>query len=246
MAQPCLNLKSSGLQGLRNFAGFTAALSSQKNYESRYYSFDGEPIYADADVFAAYLKDIDPDSTTRQATLFNLVALHDGNKFADKRDQGENHNASFKRRAQILLDEIKEFEQKLAQSGRPTLVLFVPEHGAALQGDKIQMARLRDIPSKLITHVPVYAKFFNVQRSAEQPASSPVVIDYPTSYEVLGEIISRTITTDYFQGNTPLTAITDNLPATYFVSENEGALVLRFQNTDFLRLKGHALTIYPQ
>ncbi len=73
-----------------------------------------------------------------------------------------------------------------------------------------------------------------------------MVIDYPTSYEVLGEIISRTITTDYFQGNTPLTAITDNLPATYLVSENEGALVLRFQNTDFLRLKGHALTIYPQ
>lgn len=43
-----------------------------------------------------------------------------------------------------------------------------------------------------------------------------------------------------------LTAITDNLPATYFVSENDGALVLRFQNTDFLRLKGHTLTIYPQ
>lgn len=108
-------------------------------------------------------------------------------------------------------------------------MLFVPEHGAALQGAKIQMARLRDIPSPLITHIPVYAKFFNVKQADPATKPNPIVIDYPTNYEALGELISRALSTDYFSGNTALSALTNNLPATYQVSENEGALVLRFQ-----------------
>jgi hypothetical protein len=36
----------------------------------------------------------------------------------------------------------------LEQSGRKVAVVMVPEHGAALTGDKMQMAGLRDIPSR--------------------------------------------------------------------------------------------------
>ena len=233
------------LEDLRNYANFDAALADQKAYRSRYFSFDDEPIFADSDVFASYLHEIHMQPARRYATLFNLVALHDGNKFSDGSDRGLNHNESWHKRAQLLLDDVSSFEGKLKASGRPTLLIFVPEHGAALQGDKIQMARLRDIPSPNITNIPVYVKFFNVKTTTGS-AHQPLTVDYPTSYQALAELISRTISTNYFSGETSLQALTDNLAPTFLVSENEGALVLRFQNTDFLQLKGRDFSIYPQ
>lgn len=234
------------LQGLRDYAGFTAALSSQRDCRERYYSFDGEPVFADQDIFSTYLKDRSAHPQSRSAALFNLVSLHDGNEAADGSDKGLNHNERWGRRAQLLLDEAAAFEAKIKASGRPTLLIFVPEHGAALTGDKIQMARLRDIPSPLITNIPVFAKFFNVQEPAGAPAKVPVTIDYPTSYQALAELVSRAVSTNYFSGGTALQDLTDDLAPTYLVSENEGALVVRFQNTDFLRLKGRDFTLYPR
>jgi len=56
------------------------------------------------------------------------------------------------------------FLANLDKSGRRVMVLVVPEHGAALEGDRMQMSGLRDIPSPSITHVPVGIKFVGIVR----------------------------------------------------------------------------------
>lgn len=43
------------------------------------------------------------------------------------------------------------------------VVVIVPEHGAALVGDKMQMSGLRDIPSPNITHTPVGIKLIGMK-----------------------------------------------------------------------------------
>lgn len=231
------------LQGLREYAGFTAPLSSQSAYTVRYRSFDGEPIFADCDVFASYFDTVKAHADQPNFTLFNLVALHDGNDYEGEANK-LSHNDFYRVRATLLLNEVAEFEKRLAEAGRPVLLIFVPEHGAALRGDKIQMSRLRDIPSPSITEVPVYLKFINLPREH----GSPLLIPMPSSYLSLGTIIARAVESNFFAAgsSTSLLDLTSTLAPTYKVSENSGTVVLRFQNEDYLQLSGRAFTRYPR
>ena len=49
------------------------------------------------------------------------------------------------------------------------MLIIVPEHGAAVRGDRIQTPRLRDIPSRRITQVPVMVKFFGLNKLPKTP-----------------------------------------------------------------------------
>ncbi len=232
------------LQGLRSYAGFTAPLASQSSYKVRYRSFDGEAIFADNDVFASYFDTVAAHADQPNFTLFNLVALHDGNASDNAREQKLGHNDFYRVRAARLLDEVAAFEQRLAASDRPALLIFVPEHGAALRGDKIQMARLRDIPSPSLTGVPVYLKLFNLPREH----GTPQLITMPGSYLSLGTIIAKALEDNFFAADSTadLQDLTSTLTPTGQVSENSGSVVLRFQNEDYLQLSGRSFTRYPR
>ena len=113
-------------------------------------SFDGEPIYRGDALFGRWLNERTQSQAARNVTFFNLIALHDGNRYVASRQI-----APYKERLKTLLDQLDDFMTTLEQSGRKVAVVMVPEHGAALTGDKMQMAGLRDIPSPSITLVPV-------------------------------------------------------------------------------------------
>ncbi|MEX0634786.1 cellulose biosynthesis protein BcsG [Serratia ureilytica] len=82
------------------------------------------------------------------------------------------------------------FLDQLEKSGRKVVVVIVPEHGAALVGDKMQMSGLRDIPSPNITHTPVGIKLVGMKAPHQ---GSPLQIKTPSSYLALSELVSRLV-----------------------------------------------------
>ena len=116
------------------------------------------------------------------------------------------------------------------------MLVIVPEHGAALHGDRMQIAGMREIPTPSITHVPVGVKLINMDRKID---NTPLHIGTPTSLLALSELISR-LSTDKWQ------PLTDNLPETPIVSETAGAQVIVYQGVTYVRLEGQSeWTPYP-
>ena len=68
------------------------------------------------------------------------------------------------------------------------MVVMVPEHGASLAGDKMQIAGMRDIPSPAILDIPVGVKFIGPKVKAN---SAQKVIYDPSSYLAISELIAR-------------------------------------------------------
>lgn len=228
------------LQNLRTVGGLSAPLMNQANLGTQYEAFDGSPIYRTRDVFNTWLKARNT-STQSTVSLFNLIALHDGN-----RQPGHSKSLDFKPRASQLLDDLDHFITQLETTGRPVMLIVVPEHGAAVRGDKVQMARLREIPSPKITHVPVFVKFVGLKDVGAQRT-----ISAPTSYLALTELMARTIDSGLYR--TPETnveatieRITTDLPTTWAVSENSGALILPYQQNVWIKLKNGRWLKYRQ
>lgn len=127
------------LQSMRDKAGVTATLDKGK-YPTRYMGFDDEEIADSLAVLRHWQRTQVKAKAGRTATLINFIALHDGNRLP-----GRGRAEPFKPRAQEMFDNIRTFLRELERSGRKTMVVIVPEHGAAVRGDKIQVPRLRDI-----------------------------------------------------------------------------------------------------
>ena len=226
------------LTSLKTRGGLDIALAPQSQYRIRYTGFDGDVVYDDADVFDEWVKTLG-QSVHPRVTLMNLIALHDGN-----RQRGTSREMPFAPRAALLLDQLQGLMNSIEQSGRRVMMVVVPEHGAAVRGDTIQMARLRDIPSPHITQVPVMVKYFGMTEKM-----TPVHVKENTSYLALSELIARSIETDVYAKFDPLETIrglAKSLPQTYPVSENSNAAVIRFQDRYFVRLNNRDWLPYQQ
>lgn len=168
----------------------------------------------------------------RTATLINFIALHDGNRLP-----GRGRAEPFKPRAQEMFDNIRTFLRELERSGRKTMVVIVPEHGAAVRGDKIQVPRLRDIPTMRISRVPVMVKFVGLKGMPNEP----IHVTGNTSYLALTSLIGKTLETDYFSkdgGTVPLEQLVHDLPQTNPVSENGTVQTLEYQGREYFRQNG--------
>ncbi len=215
-------------QSLRHLAGLSPQLKPM-TYPKAYDSFDEEPIGNTKAVFQDWEKSLQANKDQRTVTFINLIALHDGNRFAGKR-----RLAAFKPRAQTMLDDLDALISDVQKTGRKVMLVVVPEHGAAERGDKVQVAHLRDIPSPAITKVPVLIKFIGLT-----PKGAPVQVKEPTSYLALSTLIGRVLQTNYFakpEGEIPLTDLVKDLPQTYPVSENANAVVLKYQDKVFVKM----------
>jgi cellulose synthase operon protein YhjU len=227
------------LKELRDQGDLQAPLMSQTGLGNELASFDGEPIYNDLALFNRWLEQQKKGGDARSATFVNLIPLHDGNHFA-----GSNKTADYPPRAQKLFDQLNTFLDELAKSGRKVMVVVVPEHGAALVGDKMQMSGLRDIPSPSITHIPVGIKLVGMQ--APQP-SSPVHVKTPSSYLALSDLVSRLVDGKAFTApSVDWQTLTQNLPQTPVISENDNAVVMQYQGKTYIRLNGGDWVPYPQ
>lgn len=124
------------------------------------------------------------------------------------------------------------------------MVVVVPEHGAALAGDKMQMSGLRDIPSPSITHIPVGVKLFGLQAPHQGNA---LEVTSPSSYLAISELVARMVDGKVFTApSVDWQTLTSALPQTEAISENENAIVMQYQGKPYIRLNGGDWVPYPQ
>lgn len=219
------------LQSMRDKAGVTATLDNAK-YPTRYMGFDDEEIADSLAVLRHWQRTQVKSKAGRTATLINFIVLHDGNRLP-----GRGRAEPFKPRAQEMFDNIRTFLRELERSGRKTMVVIVPEHGAAVRGDKIQVPRLRDIPTMRISRVPVMVKFVGLKGMPNEP----IHVTGNTSYLALTSLIGKTLETDYFSkdgGTVPLEQLVHDLPQTNPVSENGTVQTLEYQGREYFRQNG--------
>ena len=219
------------LQAIRDKGGVTASLDKTK-FPVRYMGFDDEEISNSLSVLRHWQRTQVRSKAGRTATLINFIGLHDGNRLP-----GRGRAEPFKPRAQEMFDNIRTFLRELERSGRKTMVVIVPEHGAAVRGDKIQVPRLRDIPTMRITRVPVMVKFVGVKGLPKEP----IHVTGNTSYLALSSLIGKTLETNYFSkkgGAVPLEELVHDLPQTNPVSENGTVQTLEYQGREYFRQNG--------
>jgi len=193
-------------------------------------AFDGAPIYDDFSVLNHWFEKRQKSTAARVALYYNSISLHDGNRLVGA-NVSQDSLETYKVRLITLLDELEKFMLELERSGRHAVVAVIPEHGAALLGDKLQIPGLREIPSPRVTLVPVGIKVIGERRRGET-----LKIHDETSYLAVTKIVARMLEVSPFtqNGYTPAD-YADELPTTPFVSQNEGAVVLRYNYHYFWR-----------
>ena len=227
------------LKELRSLGGIQSPLMDQSGLPVILQGVDGAPVYDDQATLNRWLQSLDKLNTPRTATFYNTLPLHDGNHYP-----GQSKTADYKARAQKFFDELDSFFTELEKSGRKVMVIVVPEHGAALKGDKMQVSGLRDIPSPSITNVPEAVIFFGI--TARNPAA-PIIISQPSSYLAVSELVVRALDGKMFDENDiNWQQYIANLPQSAAVSENSNAIVIQYQGKPYVQLNGGSWVPYPQ
>lgn len=204
--------------------------------------FDGSPIWDDLQTMTTWWLHRQQSTADRKALLYNTITLHDGNREATA--DGGGRTAPFVTRASKLLDQLHSFIKTLEQSKKKVLIVLVPEHGAALKSDKMQIAGMREVPTSDITHVPVAMRLIN---GADPTPPAPLHISSPSSYLALSELLSRMLKDDVFaQSRVDWSGLTADLPASEWVSENEGTVLMSYGERDYIRIGGGSWVEYPR
>lgn len=223
-------------------AGITTPPTIPKNIRPKLKAFDDTPIWGDYDALKVWWDERLETQVPSAALLYNTISLHDGNREATA--DGGSRVSPYAKRAEKLLDDLDIFMRELEVSGRQVMVVFVPEHGAALEGDRMQISGIREIPTPDITHVPVGVRFIGAKSAL--PATT-IHIGNPTSYLALSELISRVIGRDIFdQEQVDWSLLTSDLPETRAVSENSGTVMINYQGTPYIRLGNKDWVKYAQ
>lgn len=226
------------LKELRDYAGIQALPLPPESTDHSLVAFDGEPLYQDLTMLKQWLSTREKESDLRSAMFYNTIELHDGN-----RNSTTNAQVAYKQRLQALLDDLDQFMTELEKSGRKVMVMIVPEHGAALVGDKMQISGLRDIPSPSITHVPAAIKLVGAKSAAPQT----IRIAQPSSYLALSELVSRSLDGKLFtQDSINWQKLTADLPQTPVISETSGSVVMTYQGQTYIRLNNSSWVPYPR
>ncbi|MGL5005907.1 MAG: cellulose biosynthesis protein BcsG [Plesiomonas sp.] len=215
------------------FTGLTPAMTS----------FDGSPIYRDISVLDTWWKNRLKSNSAREALYYNTISLHDGNRVINAQT-GKTARADYKQSLRTLFDDLNTFLQQLEKSGRPVMVVIVPEHGAALKGDMMQISGMREIPSPSIANVPVGIKFINAKSVL---AEHPLHVTKPSSYLAISQLVADMVSSEaYSQNNVDLAAMIKALPETTpMVAANEGSVMMRYNNKEYLSLDMKSWLPYP-
>ncbi|WP_434519273.1 cellulose biosynthesis protein BcsG [Pseudomonas sp. NFX1] len=195
--------------------------------------FDGSPIASDLDVLRRWWGQRKGTPAEHVSLFYNSISLHDGNRIVTA--DGGTRVADYATRANRLFGELGTFLDELERSGRRVVVAIVPEHGAALHGDRMQLSGMREIPTPSITHVPVGLKFIGMGQPGR---SEPLRVSAPTSYLALSEVISRVYAGLGQQQVLDVPSLLNDLPTTEQVAETSGAQVLNYQGRAYMRLQG--------
>lgn len=188
-------------------------------------AFDDAPVYEDYEVFERWYQSRLANDKGPVALFYNSVSMHDGNRLPGRKLSSLE---SYPLRLTRLLDDIDKMTALIAKSGRKAVVVFVPEHGAALRGDPFQIAGLREIPTPHIIHVPVGVKLIGLPAATQ---TGMVTIEAPSSYLALAQLISNLVADSPFRQGAPgLPQYAADLPQTRMVGENEATVTMAQAN----------------
>lgn len=205
------------------------------------YSFDGTPIYSDLNILSNWWLKRNQDNSQRTALYYNSISLHDGNKLANAK-LSFNSIKNYQPRANGLFNDISKFINQLENSGRNVVLLLVPEHGASLTGDKMQIAGMREIPGPSIVDVPVGIKFIGQSISSR---TEPLVVEQPSSYLAISQLLANVVRDNpYNHGHLDLGSIIADLPMTPMVAENKNTVMLMKQGKPYIKLDDEWM-LYP-
>lgn len=206
-------------------------------------AFDSSPVWSDAEVLGRWWQQRGENPAERVALFYNSITLHDGNRALQ--GDGNTRPAGYRERAERLLDDLDAFLDSLERSGRPVVVALVPEHGAALHGDRLQIAGMREYPSRAITHVPVGIQLIGLPVTR---AAAPQRVSGPSSYLALAELVARLQAgPPAGQARLDTAALVEGLPQTEWVAESAGGVVVDYAGRQYLRTReGGPWRPYPE
>lgn len=202
-------------------------------------AFDGSPVHDDYAVLEDWWETRQSSDAERVALYYNTATLHDGNRIpgAARLTPLESYRA----RAQRLFDELERFFALVETSKRRMVVALVPEHGANVRGDRVQISGLREIPSPAITQVPAGVALLG----AAAPPAAPVVRENPSSHLAMAQLLAQFIARNPYAPDAPtLSDYAAALAETPGVAENEGVIVLEQGQQWWLRNPDHEWSEY--
>jgi cellulose synthase operon protein YhjU len=219
---------------VRERGGVAQDLQDPSGARVAQYAFDDSPIYDDHSLLSRWLQKRQSSRTTHAVLYYNSISLHDGNRIAGGKD------SSFRARLRQFSTDVGRFLDDLERSGRRAIVVFIPEHGAAVRGDKRQISGLREIPTPGITRVPVGIALINAKLA---PSQGQQRIEAPLSYLGVSELLSRFVADNPFaKAELSLADYTQNLPQTEAVAENDGTVMMQIGGQYMMRTPDGAWT----
>lgn len=219
------------LKEIRNEGGMSAPLFDNTQATPYLRGFDGSQIYDDYSVLSNWWDARMKLPNERVALFYNTISLHDGNRTLDG-SRLENSVETYSRRARKLLTDIDRFYTKVNSSGRQVVIVFIPEHGAAIRRNKNEIVGMREIPSPNVTNIPVGIMLTG---KADTPVKT-IIIEQPTSYLAASDLLSKFVGKTPFGANAPSAeSYLKNLPSTRFVAENEDSVIMKHGSSYYFR-----------
>ncbi|WP_104037975.1 cellulose biosynthesis protein BcsG [Vibrio jasicida] len=216
-------------------------LISQEGFKPYQKSFDGSSIFRDKQVLDDWWQQRIKSDDEKVVALYNTISLHDGNRIINA--NSTTSMVSYKKRLKNLLDDLYSFFQELKASKRNIVVALVPEHGAGMRGDRMQISGMREIPAPTIVHTPVGIKVFGegIQRQGNTKH-----VKAPSSYLALSQLVSNILEQNiYDKESFNPSELAGNLPETRVVAQNSGSTVIEVNGKYYVSLDGTSWIEYP-
>lgn len=217
-------------------------LMSQEGFKPYQKSFDGSSIFRDKQVLDDWWQQRIKSDDEKVVALYNTISLHDGNRIINA--NSTTSMVSYKKRLKNLLDDLYSFFQELKTSKRNIVVALVPEHGAGMRGDRMQISGMREIPAPTIVHTPVGIKVFGegIQRQGDTKH-----VKAPSSYLALSQLVSNILEQNIYEKKSfSPDELAGNLPETQVVAQNSGSTVIEVNGKYYVSLDGSSWIEYPK
>lgn len=217
-------------------------LMSQEGFKPYQKSFDGSSIFRDKQVLDDWWQQRIKSDDEKVVALYNTISLHDGNRIINA--NSTTSMVSYKKRLKNLLDDLYSFFQELKASKRNIVVALVPEHGAGMRGDRMQISGMREIPAPTIVHTPVGIKVFGegIQRQGDTKH-----VKAPSSYLALSQLVSNILEQNTYEKKSfSPDELAGNLPETQVVAQNSGSTVIEVNGKYYVSLDGSSWIEYPK
>lgn len=199
-----------------------------------YQMFNGAPMFRDDAAFKRFWQARQESAAPRAALYYNTANLHVGTHRPGV-SIGPDIGVDYKTRLEALKSQLEDAMAEVERSSRNAVVVFVPEHGAALTGTKMQAADVRDIPLPPIVVVPAGVRLIG---KAFRARTEPTVITKPASLQALAWLVAEFLRHDPFgPGARDPETIAAEVPTTDFLAEEENAAVMRLDEGYAYRLK---------